>query len=224
MTRSAKNDRDSLQSRIEEWQRAHPGESWSTAAEYGTGPSAKILGYYEYEESAPLECFACGWSGVADDGDDEYYDDLFDVKCPRCFQMLLIVSHPTIEETKRAAAQGNPKAQRNLEGALKREAFLDRLERECLKSPDELPVLTGDALEFEWDFESDEDAGERWTVIRHGSTEVWREPAVYEAYERFDEVKAILKQRYGKRFRSLTPTKASEMWLYGDHFRSIRFD
>ena len=71
---------------------------------------------------------------------------------------------------------------------------------------------------------SDEDAGERWTVIRHGSTEVWREPAVYEAYERFDEVKAILKQRYGKRFRSLTPTKASKMWLYGDHFRSIRFD
>ena len=54
MTRSAKNDRDSLQSRIEEWERAHPGVRWSTAAEYGTGPSAKILGYYEYEESAPL--------------------------------------------------------------------------------------------------------------------------------------------------------------------------
>ena len=119
---------------------------------------------------------ACGWSGVADDGDDEYYDDLFDVKCPRCFQMLLIVSHRRSRRPSARPREGNPKAQRNLEGALKREAFLDRLERECLKSPDELPVLTGDALEFEWDFESDEDAGERWTVIRHGSTEVWREP------------------------------------------------
>jgi hypothetical protein len=48
-----------------------------------------------------------------------------------------------------------------------------------------------------------------------------REPAIYEGAWRFDEVKAILKERYGRRFASLTPTGASEYYLLGDRGRRV---
>ena len=58
--------------------------------------------------------------------------------------------------------------------------------------------------------------GERLTVIRFGDRVIWSEPERWEGLPRFEAVKAILKQRYGPRFRSLTPTEQSEMYLYGD--------
>lgn len=38
-----------------------------------------------------------------------------DVTCPQCEQMLLIVTFPTAEATRAAAAAGNTKAQREFE-------------------------------------------------------------------------------------------------------------
>ena len=43
-------------------------------------------------------------------------------------------------------------------------------------------------------------------------------------HERFHEVKELLRQRYGTRFASLTPTQASELYLYGDHGRPVKVD
>jgi hypothetical protein len=171
--------------------------------------------YYEVEMTDSISC-PCGWSGTVFDGF-EPYGELYDVRCEECNRMLLIVSYPTVEETKEAAAAGNPRAIKGLAAALRVERFRVRFEAHQLRSPDELPELEGESLAFAWDFEgaveSDDD---RWTVIRLGERVVWREPAVYEGAWRFEEVKAILKERYGARFASLTPTEASEYYLLGD--------
>jgi hypothetical protein len=144
----------------------------------------------------------------------EIYEALLDVTCPECRRGVCVVPFPTIEEVKRAAAEGNPNAQKELSGYLRRERHLQRLAELELKSAEELPELEGERLAFEWDFEGGE--GERWTVIRCGEREVWREPAVYEGISRFNEVKVLLRERYGARFASLTPTRASHIYLYGD--------
>ena len=174
---------------------------------------ARITSYYEISLDDPIEC-PCGWRGRIRD-EFEVYDAVFDVRCADCGRMLLIVSHPTIEETKRAAAAGNRAARRELAPALRVERFRERFEALKLTTGDQLPELDGKRLEFAWDFEEDGE-DERWTVVRLGGREIWREPAVWEGYERFDEVKALLKERYGSRFASLTPTQASELYLYGD--------
>jgi hypothetical protein len=53
-------------------------------------------------------------------------------------------------------------------------------------------------------------------VIRLGDRVIWTEPGLWEGAWRFEQVKQVLKQRYGSRFRSLTPAEQSELYLYGD--------
>ncbi len=50
----------------------------------------------------------------------------------------------------------------------------------------------------------------------HGDTIIFREPVIYEGYERFVEVARILRGRYGAALRDLVPTERSETYLYGD--------
>lgn len=72
---------------------------------------AKSVEYYDYDENDVIKCPACSWSGKAKNGEREYYNDLFDVSCPKCNQMILIVPHPLVEDVKKAYDEGNPKAQ-----------------------------------------------------------------------------------------------------------------
>lgn len=72
---------------------------------------AKTVEYYDYDENDVIRCPACSWSGKAKNGEREYYSDLFDVSCPECDQMILIVPHPLVEDVKKAYHEGNPKAQ-----------------------------------------------------------------------------------------------------------------
>ena len=71
---------------------------------------ARILKNYwtEYSATMTLTCPACGWTGLAKDAPLEMYEDLVDRSCPECWKMLLIVPHPTGEQT-RAAAQPETK-------------------------------------------------------------------------------------------------------------------
>lgn len=178
--------------------------------------SAKILSYYAFDDGAEITCPECGWSGAAREASVEYYEELFDVSCPRCDRMILIVSYPTPAETKEAAALGDSHAQEEMQFVDAREQFLRGFEERKLRTPDQLPDLDGDRLEFFWDMTWGD---EKLTVIRFGEREIWIEPALWEGFERFYEVKELLNQRYGARFSSLTPTADSEMWLYGDEWR-----
>lgn len=183
--------------------------------------SARIVRYYDYEENEELTCPRCGWNGTAKEGDKESYSELFDVSCPNCEQMLLIVSYPTTGETEEAAKGGNKEALEELASLRRRHEFLESFERDRLRSPQQLPELEGETLSFVWDQE------EKRTVIRIGDMVIWSEPAIYEGWERFNEVKNVLKQKYGPRFHRITPTMRSEMYLYGDDISSpgkISFD
>jgi tetratricopeptide (TPR) repeat protein len=178
-----------------------------------TDLSAKHLNYWDYDRASEVTCPSCGWSG-AGAGNESYFDELLDVRCPECETMLLIVAFPTLEETRAAAAAGNPLAQAELPNVDARRTFLSRAQELELNEPSQLPDLEGDALRIDWDLE--ERGDERWTVLRHEARELWRELAYYEGYERFGRVFELLRERYGARLAEVRPTPASELYLYGD--------
>lgn len=175
--------------------------------------SARHLGSWEYDRDAELTCPSCGWVGRGADNE-ELYEELLDVCCPECDRMLLIVPHPTGDETRAAAAAGNPRAQAELPNVDAREAFLDRAAKLELREARELPELDGDQFVIAWDLE--ELDGDHWAVLRHDGREIWREIAYFEGYERFAVVFEILRERYGSRLSAVNPTPASEHYLYGD--------
>ena len=59
-------------------------------------------------------------------------------------------------------------------------------------------------------------ARRRFSVVRHGDNEIWRERTIWEGYERFGAVVTILKAKYGTRLRDVVPTEASVPHLLGD--------
>jgi len=82
----------------------------STEAKFGTSEPAMLLEYYEYNAHERLTCPNCFWSGQAGDATLDHHEELFDVTCPRCEKMLLVVGHPTVEQITEAAAAGNAEA------------------------------------------------------------------------------------------------------------------
>src|SRR4051812_7184278 len=80
---------------------------YSTAEHYSSGPTAKILDYFQYDKRAALACPSCAWKGTGAEGHRGIFDELFDVRCPDCSNMLLIVSYPTFDQIREAAAAGN---------------------------------------------------------------------------------------------------------------------
>jgi len=185
----------------------------STAKAFSSAEPARVLDNYytEFSEEMPLVCPSCNWTG----GDMGEYKDLFDVRCPKCSKMLLVVPFPTGEQVKEAAAAGNVEAINALPLVHRREALEERFERTKLKSPEQLPDLQEEEIDLVWDTEN---AGEEQAsfVIKAGDRVLWREPLFWECWPRFNQVKVILKQKYGRRCRSLTPTDRSHVWLFGD--------
>ena len=182
--------------------------------------TARQLRYWDYDPDVAISCSECGWSGPGA-GNEEMFQALLDVRCPQCRNMLLIVSYPTIGETRerrrRPATQRAAAELPRAEAAKSRLAWATGL---LLREPTQLPDLDESEVTIDWDFE-DRD-GEHWTVLRHRGVEIWREPAFYEGYERFVEVFEILRQRYGARLREVRPTEVSGTYLYGDRLSSPR--
>lgn len=171
------------------------------------------MGYYDLG-ATEFAC-RCGWRGSFEEVSTEPFEELFEASCPKCGARLAVVPYPTADEVRRAASEGNEKASRDLKNVLQREAFRQRYEARELKSPAQLPKIEGTGLEFEWD--SAEESGQGEVVIRlRGGPEVWREVEAWENWPHFVEVRRILRERYGTRFKSLTATDAALLYLYGD--------
>ena len=177
----------------------------STVKAFSSAEPARVLDNYytEFSEEMPLVCPKCHWTGAAKEGDRGEYKDLFDVSCPKC------------SKVREAAAAGNVDAINTLPNVLRRETLWERFERTKLNSPEQLPDLQEEELDLVWDTENadEEDAS---VVIKAGDRVLWREPLFWECWPRFNQVKVILKQKYGRRCRSLTPTDRSHVWLFGD--------
>jgi len=179
----------------------------------------KVCKYYSDWQHEAFTCSQCGWTGTVGHQDLEVGDVAAIIECPKCYRSMGVVLYPNLQETKEAAANGNEEAIKALpsfEARIERNwELLDRFEQEKLRSADQLPDLNGESLEFDWDFQKGLD-GEWYQVIRAGDAEVWRELAFFNNIRRFEEVKGLLKAKYGTRFKSLTPTRASIEWLSGD--------
>ena len=71
----------------------------------------KFLSYWDFDPEGPLQCSACGWTGRGNDAGKELFEQLFEVKCPTCDNNIHLVGYTTDEDTRVAAAAGNPRAQ-----------------------------------------------------------------------------------------------------------------
>lgn len=179
--------------------------------------SAIRFNYYDDWRNSILTCPVCGWQGRWEQANINHHSELMDAECPKCDShppMLAIVSYATGAETKQAAKAGHPEAMRELGRVLQREQRLESFERDKLKTVEQLPDLPDAACEFVWDIAEDEQ--DKFQEIRLGDRLIWRELAFWENRTRFGEIENLLKQKYGTRFKSLTPTSGSEMWLWGD--------
>lgn len=61
--------------------------------------NTQIIEYHDYDKTTPLECSLCQWKSTPhESGLVEYYDDLLDVSCPNCSNMLLVVGYPLVKQ------------------------------------------------------------------------------------------------------------------------------
>jgi hypothetical protein len=185
----------------------------------------RLWPYYSAWQQEKFQCQHCGWIGNVGFADLDYGSDVASIiECPKCFQSLGVVEYPNLKDTEEAAAQGNAEAIAALPGFRQRVnhnwELLERFEQEKITSVDQLPELEGESLEFTWDFAKAAD-GEYYQTIRLGERELWRELAFWSNVRRFEQVNGLLKQKYGARFRSLTPTDASLEWLTGDNLSDL---
>jgi hypothetical protein len=169
-------------------------------------------------------CEHCGWTGKGE----KTFPNEGVLECPRCDRGVAYVQFPSLRDTEQAAAAGNEEAIRDLPEKRERirrlEARMNRFWSNHLHSLEQLPELEGDeSLEFRWDIavhvgEENEDV----QIIKIGEKEVWRELAFWGNMGRFNEIKDLLKRKYGTRFKSLTPTDGSLDYLTGDHYFRLK--
>jgi hypothetical protein len=169
--------------------------------------------WHDEWKSSAFRCESCDWTGRGDAlSRGEMYESLMEFDCPSCFTRLLLVSFPTLEESRANRDKLGSEERRQVEAI---EDFRAQFEREKLKGVDDLPDVSELSFVFHWDFSPD-DADAR-TLIRLGDRIIFNEPALYEGGGRFEEVAKILKAKYGSRLKDLVPTEESEMYLYGDN-------
>lgn len=179
---------------------------------------AAVRTYFSAWRDESFAC-QCGWSGRADAMSMESRSELAEYACPKCAAHLILVSYPTEAEILEAAATGNEEARTMGTRVLDVERRRAEWACDALRDPSQLPELLGEVILFTWDLH-DGRPGDNYYVITAGEQVVWRELAYYEDWERFHEVKAILKKKYGARFRSVTPTDAAKANLIGDSFKA----
>ncbi len=62
-----------------------------------------------------LACGACEWEGDSRAMTLEPHRDQSEYACPQCEDILLVVSHPDLDQVRAAAAAGNAEAQQQME-------------------------------------------------------------------------------------------------------------
>lgn len=183
----------------------------------------KYFGYYDDWKSDILTCPKCGWSGTFMQGSVEHHNELMDCSCPDCdcFErpMLAIVSYPTNEEME---ANINHLSEHERRELAYRKHVVDSFQKNCLKTADQLPDLADAQITLSWGVDK-EGAADSQTIIRYGEQVVWSEPLIWEGYERFKEVVALLKEKYGDRLVDVVPTAQGEAYLCGDRWNARDF-
>jgi hypothetical protein len=185
----------------------------------------RLYAWYSDWRILEFTCEHCGWTGK---GEKTCPNEGGVLECPRCDRGVAYVQFPNLRDMEQAAAEGNPEAIQDLPKKRERirrlEARMNKFWSNHLHSLEQLPELEGDEpLEFAWDIKVHVgDEREDFQIIKIGEMEVWRELAFWDNILRFNEIKDLLKQKYGTRFKSLTPTDGSLDWLTGDHYFRLK--
>jgi hypothetical protein len=180
-----------------------------------------ILGsLYEFAADAGCECTRCGWRGASRGLVPTIFsrENLAAFDCPVCAATLVWAPVPTLADVRAAAADGNARAQADLQAADEHEQEQAAMHATELLTVDELPDLgLISPTVFVWDQEREADRNE-WTVIRTAESGrlVWRERAYWEGYGRFSTIRLLLAQRYKSTFADLVSTDRACFWLGGD--------
>jgi hypothetical protein len=171
--------------------------------------------YYDDWRERKYACANCDWRGRGEDlVRGETFADLFEVDCPKCAGRITTISFPTLDESRKNWDKVSPADRLVVQLT---EARNEDFDRRMLRTPDQLPDLTGDGLILVWDFD---DRKPMDNVVKFGDLEIWREPAIYEGASRFEEVAEILVSKFGARLHDLVPTPDSADFLYGDRIGS----
>ena len=174
-------------------------------------PAPDAPNYYTYKNHH-YQCKKCTWQGLGSElRQGETFSELFELDCPFCCETVTFVPYPT---TAQSRANWDNLSQRERELVERVEEHHTQFEAMSLKSPEQLPDITGPKFSLTWDY------ADKMTVLRHGDAVIFCEPALYEGYERFEEVALILKERYGNALIDLVPSRASWFYLYGDAISS----
>lgn len=176
-------------------------------------------------ETEIVVCRRCGWQGAIEvDWDEEFVTPYgaIDFLCPRCPRVvhLASITLASTEEAREHWDELSAEEQSFYTKRIEREA--QRIEREAKATHDfleSLPDIADDPLILVWDVEFEWQgrcANATDTTIKHEGQVIWRERAYYECVDRFNEVVAVLRQKYGDRLKALIPTGRSMTYLYGD--------
>lgn len=172
--------------------------------------------YYEEWTKKAYSCSACSWKGNGEESARGrlYRGAFLELSCPTCSEFLDVLILPS--------EHGCEKSRENLtEDQLKELKKAEEQERKyrekCLAAPGQLPDLSEEDITLGWDMEQGE------TLVTNGELVIWREPVIYEGFDRFEQVALILKEKYGTRLKDLVPTDRSKLFLYGDYEPSLAY-
>jgi hypothetical protein len=181
----------------------------------------KVLGsFYDFVTDAWSECTRCGWQGASRDLVPTVLsrENLAAFDCPACAATLVWAPIPSFADVRVAAADGNPRAQADLQAADAQEHEQTAMKATELRTVEGLPDLglTAPTI-FVWDQEHGSDRTE-WTVVRTAEDGrlVWRERAYWEGRGRFRAIRSLLIERYGSTFADLVSSGRAYLWLGGD--------
>ena len=167
------------------------------------GENLEAFHVSEAIETMSCRCSECDWEGVGSDLGLQFQGRQTWASCPHCFYDLATITAFSEEEYKNSYI-----------GERCRE-FVALCKREQITDPKALPSIKGLRLEFTWDIEEPDDGSSDYLVVTCNDQEVLREMAYWNNKDRFDKVNAMLKERYGIRFKELSPTFSSNVYLYG---------
>ncbi|MEH6584129.1 MAG: hypothetical protein V7754_19505 [Halioglobus sp.] len=172
--------------------------------------------YYDNWRTEQYVCQACKWRGIGEAlSQGELSPTYFELLCPVCEEFVTLITLPTVEESRANWDTLSEDERKHIEAI---ERFRADFAAHKLTEESQLPDIEAPSFLLHWDFFYAEPHSE--TLIKHGDTIIFREPAFYEGYERFIQVAEILRARYGSALRDLIPTEDSNTYLYGDSHSS----
>ena len=175
--------------------------------------------YYDDWQRRQLLC-TCGWSGVPEQSTADYDSEyLTEYDCPQCQRSLLLVSYPTADQVKEAAAGGHAAAIKQLAVVEWRKRYAEAVAASRLQDAAGLAEVSGDSIDVVFELlERTDDVTE--IVMSANGHVLHRELVYYESLEPLERLVPLLRQRYGNRLRSIDTTGAN-LYFLGDRSKSI---